>query len=230
MDTQQAQTRTRTRPRTRGPQLWLSCSGWVWTHPAGVHLHVPLGPDHVVLVGGHGDPGPGTEAGLTRPQGSVETPSYKHGSSTGGGGGGGEGGGRGGGEGEGGGGGGAGLTSPPRSAASPGPCEASVLQSCTQETASQPRRGPAGGAAATRWAPPGWPEVQGGGAAVPEPPFLRHLLVQVPLLTLLPGHAFVVGRESEDGPGPLVWTQRDGVRVQGSEVRGPGPGPDSGAH
>lgn len=50
------------------------------SHPARVHFHVPLGPDHVVLVGGHGDPGPGTEAGVSRPQGPEgEERRYKHG-------------------------------------------------------------------------------------------------------------------------------------------------------
>lgn len=41
------------------------------SHPAGLHLHVPFGPDHVVFVGGHGDTSPGTEARIARSQGSV---------------------------------------------------------------------------------------------------------------------------------------------------------------
>lgn len=44
----------------------------------------------------------------------------------------------------------------------------------------------------------------GGRAALPESPPLRHLLVQVPLLALLPRHALIVGRQAEDGPRPLV--------------------------
>lgn len=47
------------------------CVKPVDSHPAGLHLHVPLGPDHIVLVGGHRDPGSGTESGVTRSQGSV---------------------------------------------------------------------------------------------------------------------------------------------------------------
>lgn len=43
---------------------------------------------------------------------------------------------------------------------------------------------------------------------LPEPPFLGHLLVQVPLLAFFSGHPFIVGRESKDGPGPLIWTGR----------------------
>lgn len=35
---------------------------------------------------------------------------------------------------------------------------------------------------------------------VPQPPFLRHLLVQVPLLPFFSGHSFIVGRQSKDGP------------------------------
>lgn len=42
------------------------------THPAGLHLHVPFGSDHVVFVGGHGDAGSGTEAGVAGSQRSVE--------------------------------------------------------------------------------------------------------------------------------------------------------------
>lgn len=43
---------------------------------------------------------------------------------------------------------------------------------------------------------------------LPEPPFLWHLLVQVPLLAFFPRHSFIVGRQSKDGPGPLIWTER----------------------
>lgn len=43
---------------------------------------------------------------------------------------------------------------------------------------------------------------------LPESPFLGHLLVQVPLLAFFSGHSFIVGRESKDGPGPLIWTGR----------------------
>lgn len=42
------------------------------------------------------------------------------------------------------------------------------------------------------------------GGASPEAPPLRHLLLQVPLLALLPRHPLVVGGEAEDGPRPLV--------------------------
>lgn len=38
------------------------------THPAGLHLHVPFGPNHVVLVGGHRHTGPGAEAGVAGSQ------------------------------------------------------------------------------------------------------------------------------------------------------------------
>lgn len=117
-------------------------------------------------------------------------------------------------------GGGAILTSPPHSAASPGLCEASVPQSCTQEDRQhQPahREGARG---------------RGPGAGrmlelplVPEPPLLRHLLVQIPLLTFFSGHPFVVGRQSEDGPRPLVWTQdRAGEGAGGGEAGAEGGG------
>lgn len=63
--------------RTSAVGLWEPS---VDSHPARIHLHVPLGPDHVVLVGGHRDPGPGTESGVTGPQGSVgEQRRYQHG-------------------------------------------------------------------------------------------------------------------------------------------------------
>lgn len=65
-----------------------------------------------------------------------------------------------------------------------------------------------------------------GSCGLPEPPFLRHLLVQIPLLSFLSRHSFIVGRQSKYGPGPLIWTQetvRVGARrnvagVQGSQV------------
>lgn len=38
-------------------------------YPGRLHLHVPLGSDHVVLVGRHRDPRTGTEARVSRPEG-----------------------------------------------------------------------------------------------------------------------------------------------------------------
>lgn len=54
---------------------------FVHPHPAGVHLHVPLGPDHIVLVGGHWDSSPGTESRVTGSEGSVgaKQQCHKHG-------------------------------------------------------------------------------------------------------------------------------------------------------
>lgn len=43
------------------------------------------------------------------------------------------------------------------------------------------------------------------GGGLPEAPSLRHLLLQIPLLPLLPRHPFVVGGEAENGPRPLVY-------------------------
>lgn len=134
--------REETSTRPRGPPVHLCCTtrspsrtkphpsspGPTLSHPAGLHLHVPLGPDHVVLVGGHGNAGPGTKAGvagsqrsmarrrektavsISRGLGGKGTPLCRRTRS---------------------------LTSPPRSAASPGPCEASGLLSCRQKAGSQ---------------------------------------------------------------------------------------------
>lgn len=41
-------------------------------YPGGLHLHVPLGPDDIVFVGGHWDPRTGTEPRVPRPESPVE--------------------------------------------------------------------------------------------------------------------------------------------------------------
>lgn len=41
------------------------------THPAGLHLYVPLGSHNVVFVGGHRHPSPGAEPGVTWSQRSA---------------------------------------------------------------------------------------------------------------------------------------------------------------
>lgn len=103
-------------------QVCVLSKSSIHPHPAWVHFHVPLGPNHIVLVGGHWDPSPGTESRVTGSQCSVgEQQCYKHAwtdsqrKAL--------------------------LTSPPPSAVSPGLCEVSVLQNCRQEETSSTKRG-----------------------------------------------------------------------------------------
>lgn len=48
---------------------------------------------------------------------------------------------------------------------------------------------------------------------LPEPPFLGHLLVQIPLLTFFSCHSFIVGRQSKYGPWPFIWTPKKKITV-----------------
>lgn len=50
-------------------------------------------------------------------------------------------------------------------------------------------------------------------AHLPEASFLRHLLVEVSLLSLLARHALVVRRQAKDGPGPLVCTDTASINT-----------------
>lgn len=56
---------------------------------------------------------------------------------------------------------------------------------------------------------------------VPESLFLGHLLVQVPLLTLLSGHPLVVGGQAEDGSGPLICGRQTPSLRHGAHSLGP---------
>lgn len=56
----------------QNPRLRNNHQDTASAYPGGLHLHIPLGPDHVVLVGGHWHPRTGTEPRVPGPESPME--------------------------------------------------------------------------------------------------------------------------------------------------------------